>query len=59
MRPKRFATGRSTMTRAIERIAFTPDGRLLVLSNAQDLWIGSGRTRGGRTFPNDPVMVTE
>lgn len=24
------------------------------LSNAQDLWIGSGRGRGGRTFPNDP-----
>ncbi|WP_405850592.1 hypothetical protein [Streptomyces niveus] len=23
-------------------------------SNAQDLWIGFGRARGGRTFPNDP-----
>ncbi len=28
-------------------------------SNAQDLWIGSGMACGGRTFPNDPVMVTE
>lgn len=28
-------------------------------SNAQDLWIGSGRMHEGRTFPNDPVMVTE
>ena len=28
-------------------------------SNAQDLWIGSRRARGRRTFPNDPLMVTE
>ncbi|MFK0160067.1 hypothetical protein ACIQVK_49425 [Streptomyces sp. NPDC090493] len=32
---------------------------LTQLSNAQDLWIGSRRARGRRTFPNDPVMVTE
>ncbi len=29
------------------------------VSNAQDLWIGFGIKRGGRTFPNDPVLVTE
>lgn len=28
-------------------------------SNAQDLWIGFGRAREGRTFPNDPLMVPE
>jgi hypothetical protein len=28
-------------------------------SNAQELWIGVGETREGRTFPNDPVMVIE
>ncbi|WP_371680999.1 hypothetical protein [Streptomyces sp. NBC_01276] len=28
-------------------------------SNAQDLWIGFGVARGGRTFPNGPLMVTE
>jgi hypothetical protein len=31
----------------------------LMESNAQYLWISSRRARGGRTFPNDPVMVTE
>jgi hypothetical protein len=30
-----------------------------IRSNAQDLWIGVGETREGRTFPNDPVMVIE
>ncbi|MFJ7593423.1 hypothetical protein ACIQZO_39850 [Streptomyces sp. NPDC097617] len=31
----------------------------VVASNAQDLWIGSGKARGGRTFPHDPLKVSE
>jgi hypothetical protein len=34
-------------------------GRATGKSNAHDLWIGLGTGREGRTFPNDPVMVTE
>ncbi|MGW0631510.1 hypothetical protein [Streptomyces sp. NPDC002758] len=39
--------------------SFSLTSESVTASNAQDLWIGLGLARGGRTFPNDPVMVIE
>lgn len=44
---------------ALARMANTEWRNLPPRSNAQDLWIDLGLARGGRTFPNDPVMVIE
>jgi len=60
--PEDAATGQPTLVPAADEEAnvdSTPPGQAegkapACASNAQDLWIGFGRARGGRTFPNDP-----
>ncbi|GED88684.1 hypothetical protein TNCT6_57690 [Streptomyces sp. 6-11-2] len=55
--PRRVRWGQEVAPKAE---AYSRSGPVLISqSNAQDLWIGSGKACGGRTFPNDPVMVTE
>lgn len=40
-------------------VALSPAAPSRPASKAQDLWIGSGRARGGRTFQNDPYDPDE
>jgi hypothetical protein len=56
--------GEETDTPTSEAEDDTADGRdsapdRSIRSNAQDLWIGLGVERKGRTFPSDPVKVIE
>ncbi len=57
MAGKEFHANRAEAT-AVDLDAAVEQLAVAVKSNAQDPWISPWEGRGGRTYPNDPVMVT-